>query len=334
VPTARTILLMFFRLLILLAVFALALMLNLCMGDVCMGPAEALQSLQTSGSQLHDMLWQIRLPRLLIAAVVGIGLATSGFVLQALTRNCLADPYLTGISSGAGLAASIAMIAGVDFSLIPFIAFAGGAGTSLVVALMAKNPAGLSVTKLLLAGVAVSAICGSFITLVMVGLASAAQSQGIFFWLAGGISGRTWSELAIAGIYIFVGLMVALVMSKSMRLLSLGAQSAQSLGVNVAVVQWVLLAAAVLTCGASVAISGLVGFVGLIAPQIGRSLFGRDERVQIICTAIVGGILVLLSDLAARTLGQGQELPLGTLLALVGGPFFLWLVSRQKGEGL
>ncbi len=332
--TARTILLMIVRLLVLLSVLALALVLNLCMGDILLTPAEAWQSLQLSGSELHDMLWQIRLPRLLIAAVVGIGLSTSGFVLQALTRNCLADPYLTGISSGAGLAASIAMIAGVDFSLIPFIAFAGGAITSMVVAMMAKNPAGLSVTRLLLAGVALSAICGSFITLIMVGAASAAQSQGIFFWLAGGISGRTWSELTIAGAYILIGLLVALAMSKSMRLLSLGAQSAQSLGVNVKVVQWVLLSAAVLSCGASVAISGLVGFVGLIAPQIGRTLFGRDERVQIICTAIVGGILVLFSDLAARTLGQGQELPLGTLLALVGGPFFLWLVSRQKGEGL
>lgn len=322
------------RIVILLSILALALMLNLCVGDVCVGPAEAWQSLQATNSDLHDMLWQIRVPRLLIAAVVGVGLSTSGFVLQALTRNVLADPYLTGISSGAGLAAAIAMIAGVDFALIPFIAFTGGAVTSLVVAMMAKNPAGLSVTRLLLAGVALSAICGSFITLIMVGAASAAQSQGIFFWLAGGISGRTWSELAIAGTYIFVGLIISLVMSKSMRLLSLGAQSAQSLGVNVAVVQWVLLGAAVLTCGASVAISGLVGFVGLIAPQIGRSLFGRDERVQILCTAVIGAVLVLLSDLAARTLGQGQELPLGTLLALVGGPFFLWLVSRQKGEGL
>jgi iron complex transport system permease protein len=121
-------------------------------------------------------------------------------------------------------------------------------------------------------------------------------------------------------------------MSKQIRLLSVGTQQAMALGVDVARAHWTLLFLAVLICGAAVSVSGLVGFVGLVAPHVTRRLFGRDERLHIICSALVGMVLVLLSDLAARTVVPGQELPLGTLMSLIGGPFFLWLVSRQKGE--
>ncbi|MGH9547970.1 MAG: FecCD family ABC transporter permease, partial [Terriglobales bacterium] len=192
----------------------------------------------------------------------------------------------------------------------------------------------LSVTRLLLSGVGLSAICSAFITMIITNSATFAQTQGLFFWLAGGIAGKTWSEFTPAALYTACGIMIALAMSKQLRVLSLGPMPAQALGLNVARTQWLLLAAAVLMCGAAVSVSGLVGFVGLIAPHVSRRILPQKEYLQIVCAAVVGMALVLFSDLAARTLGQGQELPLGTLLSLIGGPFFLLLVCRQKGESL
>lgn len=279
---------------------------------------------------MHEVLLHIRLPRIVVAMVVGAALAVSGYVLQALSRNSLADPYLTGVSSGAGLATALAMIFNTNFSIIPAAAFLGGLTASLLVALMARSPGGLSVGRLLLSGVGLSAICSAFITMILIHASSVAQGQGLFFWLAGGIAGRTWAEVIPACGYTALGLLVAILMSKQIRILSLGPQSAQALGLDVARTQWILLAAAVLMCGAAVSISGLVGFVGLIAPHLSRRLYGQDERLHIICASMMGMVLVLTSDLAARTLGQGQELPLGTLLSLIGGPFFLWLVSQNK----
>lgn len=331
---------MLIRLLILLLTTAAAILINLCLGEVTVAPAEALSFLFQPGSQgihepgLYQVILNIRLPRLLTALVVGIGLAVSGYVLQSLSRNNLADPYLTGVSSGAGLFVAIAVITGMSFTLVPLVAFSGGLAASLIVAFMARSPSGLSVTKLLLAGVALSAVCGAFITLTLVSAKTAASSQGLFFWLAGSVAGRTWAEFYPAAAYVFAGMALALLMSKPLRLLAVGTKPAASLGLDVTRAQCILLFAAVLMCSASVSVSGLVGFVGLIAPYLSRRLFGSDERIHLIAAALLGGTLVLLSDLAARTLGGGQELPLGTLLALIGGPFFLYLVVQQKSEGL
>ncbi len=331
---------MLLRFAILIAALVASLGLNLCLGDVPLDPTQAWQALThpltvgLSESGIPIIIWEIRLPRLLVAAVVGAGLAGAGYVLQALARNYLADPYLTGVSSGAGLAVALAMAASLDFAFVPLVALAGALAASLTVAAMARGPQGLSITKLLLSGVALSAICGALITLLLIHSQSAIGSQALFFWLAGGISGSSWAELLPAAGYIGAGLALAGAMSKPLRVLSMGTQSAASLGLDVAKTQWALLFAAVLMCGAAVSVSGLVGFVGLIAPHVARRLFGRDERVHIVASALTGAILVLVSDLGARTLGQGQELPLGTLLSLVGGPFFLYLVVRQKGEGL
>ncbi|HEY9784052.1 MAG TPA: iron ABC transporter permease [Candidatus Obscuribacterales bacterium] len=326
------------RLVALAATVLFAFALSLCVGEIWVSPTEAWRILTSPADSsmlpagLADILWQIRLPRLLIATVIGIALAVSGYLLQALSHNQLADPYLTGVSSGAGLAVALAMMAGFDFGLVPVAAFLGGLVASLVVALMARRAGGLSVTRLLLSGVALSSVCGALITLIITQTNSLAQTQGLVFWLAGGIAGRSWEELAGAAIYTTIGVVIVLLMSKQIRLLSLGEESAQALGLSVQRAQWILLATAVLMCGSAVAISGIVGFVGLMAPNMARTLFGRDERAQIVASALIGSLLVVISDLAARTLGQGQELPLGTLLALIGGPFFLWLVGRRRGE--
>lgn len=331
---------MFVRFLILIAIVVGALTLNICIGDVNIAPAAALASVFSPGSSatgaeqagIMEIIWQVRLPRLLVAAAVGAALSVSGYLLQSLSRNQLADPYLTGVSSGAGVTAALAISLGMSFQIIPLAAFVGGLTASTIVATLSRSPTGLSVTRLLLAGVALSTICGGLITLIITMGGDPVRAQGIFFWLAGGISGRTWDELAPTAFYTTAGIIAALAMSKQIRLLSVGTQQAMALGVDVARAQWTLLFLAVLMCGAAVSVSGLVGFVGLVAPHVTRRLFGRDERAHILCSALVGMVLVLLSDLAARTLVSGQELPLGTLMSLIGGPFFLWLVSREKGE--
>lgn len=324
------------RFLILLALLLLALLLNLCLGEVTLTPQEAWQALAcpNDGSGASRIIWQIRLPRLIIAALVGLSLAVSGYVLQTLSRNRLADPYLTGVSSGAGLAVAAAIISGVDFSFVGMAAFAGGLLASLIVASVSRGPSGLSITRLLLAGVALTAICSGLITLLIVNSPNMARAQSVFFWLAGGIGGSGWRELPVTAAYTLAGVACVLFLSKPLRLLSLGAQPAAALGLDVTKCQVALLVSAVFMCGASVAVAGLVGFVGLIAPHLARTAFGADERLHIAASALFGAALVLMSDLAARTLGGGQELPLSTLLSLLGGPFFLWLVTRVKGEGL
>ncbi len=325
------------RLVVLTGALLAGLLMSVCIGDVFIAPKEALQMLLGGTSNLTapgitDILTQIRLPRTLIATAVGAALAVSGYILQALSRNPLADPYLTGVSSGAGLAVAAAIIIGLDFSLMPASAFLGGLAAALLVAQMARRAGGLSVTRLILGGVAISAVCGSLITLIITQSGGAPQAQGIIFWLAGGIAGRGWSDLTTLSIYTIGGIIATLLLSKQIRVLTLGDETAQALGVDVSRLQWILLACAVLMCGAAVAASGLVAFVGLIAPNLARMLFIRDERMEIIASALIGSVLVTISDLAARTLGQGQELPLGTLLSLVGGPFFLYLISTTKGD--
>lgn len=325
------------RLILLTAALLAGFLTSVCIGDVFIAPRQALElimggtaDIQTPG--LADILTQIRLPRTLIATTVGAALAVSGYILQALSRNPLADPYLTGVSSGSGLAVATSIILGLDFAFMPASAFAGGLLAALLVAQMARRAGGLSVTRLILAGVAISAVCGSLITLIITQSGGAPQAQGIIFWLAGGIAGRGWSDLSTLAIYTVGGIIATLLLSKQIRVLTLGDETAQALGVDVSRLQWILLACAVLMCGAAVSASGLVAFVGLIAPNLARMLFVRDERLEIIASALIGAVLVTLSDLAARTLGQGQELPLGTLLSLVGGPFFLYLISTSKGQ--
>lgn len=318
----------------------MAVTANVCLGEVKLSPAEAWASISHASANVHAndaldaMLWQIRLPRLAAAALVGSALALSGYLLQSLSRNYLADPYLTGVSSGAALAVAVALTVSAPFAALPLVALTGGLAASLLVALMARTPAGLSITRLLLAGVALSAVCGSMITLIMTGLSSAGRVQGLFFWLTGSVSGKTWQEVQPMALYVVLAFGIALVLSKPMRLLALGASSAASLGVNVPRAQWSILLTAVMLCGAAVSLSGLVGFVGLVAPYISRAAFGNDERLHLLSTAAIGAVLVLISDLAARTVMPGMELPLGTLLSLVGGPFFLWLIVQHKDEAL
>lgn len=326
---------MILRILLLTCIVVLVFVASACIGEVPFTIQQVLTTIlpgSIADDGAREVLLLIRIPRVLTAALVGAALAVSGFLLQALSNNYLADPYLTGVSSGAGLAVAICMIAGIDFSLLPAAALAGGVVSSLIVSLLAKTPTGISVQRLLLSGVALSAVCSGLTTMIICIAGGSARAQGIYYWIAGSINGKSWAELAPASIYASIGLALAFLMSKPLRLLSVGQISAVSLGLNVTKSRIAVLCAAVLLCGAAVSLSGLVGFVGMIAPYLARRLFGRDERILIIASAGLGAILVMISDLAARTLTGAQELPLGTLLSLVGGPFFLFLIFQHEGR--
>lgn len=320
------------RTILLFLLFVLVVLASACIGEVHLSPAQLGELLMRGPGQLPpevvDLLIMVRLPRMAAAAMVGAALAVSGYLMQSLSNNCLADPYITGVSSGAGLTAVIAMIVGLDFGLLPAVSLSGGMAAALVVALVARTPSGVSIHRLLLSGVALSALCGSMITLLL-SMSRSDKTFGIMYWLAGTVTGRNWTELVPASVYLCLGFAVAVLMSKPLRLLSLGSAPAASLGVQVQRSQLIILSAAVLLCGTAVSISGLVGFVGMLAPYCARVLFGRDERLHLICSALIGAALVMLSDLVARS-APGQELPLGTLLSLLGGPFFLYQIMKQE----
>lgn len=322
----------FLRLVFLCLVLVSFATLSICLGEINIAPEKALHVLLQHGtdSSLDTIVNQLRLPRLLIAALVGASLSVSGYVMQTISRNALAEPFLTGVSSGAALSVALALTLKIDFAFVPMFAFVGGLLVSVVVAKLAQTSDGLSVSRLLLGGVGIGAITGGAMTLLLTMNPVFSQTQGIIFWLAGGVAGRGWSEFWAAGITTIIGIIAALVLSKPLRLLSLGPSSAQSLGLNVPVMQWLLLCTAVLLCAGAVSVSGLVGFVGLIGPHITRTMMAENERLQLIAAALIGASLVLASDLAARLLVSGQELPLGTLLSLLGGPFFLWLLYQNK----
>lgn len=267
---------MFVKFIALILFTLLIMLVNLCLGDLSVAPIEAIKAVFGYGSsEIHDVIVGIRLPRLLTAFIVGLALATSGYLLQAISRNDLADPYLTGVSSGAAVGVACAMLCKLDFQTIPFFAFIGGITASFFVASIARGNGryGVSVAKLLLAGIALSSVAGALITLAMSTFGTQLMAQGLYLWILGGISGRNWQELLPTTGYVAVGFIVALAAAKQLNLLTLGEETASSLGLNVGRSQLIILSAAVLLASSAVALSGMVGFVGLVAPPFIPSPF-------------------------------------------------------------
>lgn len=305
-----------------------------------MSPPQAWSLLYGQGDEadlqaMQAVLREIRLPRLLSAALIGLALSTAGYLLQKLSRNQLADPYLTGVSSGAALGVAAALLLGLDLTLVPLIALMGGAATSLLVIILSSSSrsgsttASVSIPRLLLSGIALSSIASAAINLIMPVFGTQTMAQGLNFWLLGGLSGRNWSELLPAACYILPALAVALMSSKQLRLLSLGEEAASSLGLDVRKSQLVILSAAITLTAGAVSLSGLVGFVGLIGPHLARRFVPHGERLQLVAAALCGCILTLVADLGARLILPGQELPLGSLMAVAGGPIFIYLLAKN-----
>ncbi len=280
------------------------------------------------------ILWQVRVPRVLLAFMVGGSLAAVGAALQALLRNPLADPYVIGISSGAALGAAVAILFGVGLSVfglsvLPFCAFLGALISLFIVYRIAVAYRSFSVHTLLLGGVVLNAIFSALI-LFLTSLADPYKASGMYAWLMGSLTGPDFQTVSVLAVYLVLGVGVLVSQARSLNLLTLGEEAACSLGVEVERVKRVIFAASALLTGSVVAFSGLIGFVGLIVPHAVRLVFGADHRLLLIASGLVGGTFLMVADTVARTLLSPTEIPVGVVTALVGGPIFLYLLVQQR----
>lgn len=281
----------------------------------------------------NTILWDLRLPRVAQGALVGASLALSGAAYQGLFKNPLADPYLVGVASGAGLGAVVVLLTGVPmylggFGLLPIAAFAGGSGAVVVAYSIARNSRGTPTTTLILAGVAIASLTAAVSSLLI--LRSDPELRPVLSWLMGSLISSEWSESAIVLAYVAPGMVVLLGFGRMLNVLQLSEDHAAMLGVPVEKVKLLLIAAATLVTAAAVSFSGLIGFVGLVAPHVVRLIWGPDYRFLLPMSAIVGATFLVLADLVARTIVSPGELPVGMVTAFCGAPFFLYLLRRRR----
>ena len=312
--------------------------LAVTIGPASISPADVWQSVLSRlgiGSVslpelLDSVVWELRLPRVLTAACVGAGLALSGAVMQGITRNALADPYLLGLSSGAALGAVSVLLLGLAV-LLPVAAFAG-AMLALVLTLSLATALGkLTPTRTVLAGLAVSSLASAVTSFVIFWTAQGDSYRQILGWLMGSIGGATWQSVAISAIALLV---VGLPISASGRIIdgfAFGDTSAASLGINVTAVRWLMLAGTALLTGAMVAVSGSIGFVGLVLPHVVRLLGGTRHRMLLPMSALGGAVFLVWADTIARTVFDPQEIPVGIITALIGAPVFAILLWQKRG---
>jgi iron complex transport system permease protein len=281
-----------------------------------------------------SIVWAIRFPRVLLAALVGAALALAGAQMQALFRNPLASPDVVGASSGAALGAVIALALGLasQFPLVlPAFAFVGAVATLFLVYALATTRGRTGIATLLLIGIAVNALIGAVTSYIITITASNFDAaQQIVFWLLGGLGGSTWLHVVFTAPFVLLAFVIAYAQARDLDLLAVGDRVAHSLGVDVEVTKRIALANAALVTGAAVAVSGIVGFVGLVMPHIVRLAVGPAHRTLLPLVAIAGAIAVVLADLLARTVHGPQETPLGIVTAILGAPFFLTLVLRNR----
>ena len=288
----------------------------------------------TVDQQTEAIVWAIRLPRVALGVIVGGGLALAGAALQAIFRNPLADPGLIGVSSGASLGAVAAIVLGFSalgtFTL-PFAAFVGGLIATFVVYALARFEGRTEVVTLLLTGLAVNAIAGAGIG-YLVFKATETEVRDAVFWTLGSLGGATWTAVLSALPFVALGAILLPAYARELNLLVLGEREAAHLGVETERVRIVVVTGAALATGAAVAVAGTVAFVGLLVPHLVRLVAGPDNRVVLPASFLAGATLLVLADLAARTIASPAELPLGVLTSLIGGPFFLWLLHRTRRQ--
>ncbi|CAG7620902.1 Vitamin B12 import system permease protein BtuC [Leucobacter soli] len=279
-----------------------------------------------------ETLWVIRFPRIAMAALVGAGLAVAGLLMQAVFGNPLAEPGIIGISSGAAVGASLAIVFGLTlFGEWTTAVFAGLAGLIAIFIVYTMSRAGgkTEVVTLVLTGIAVNAIAGAAIALLTF-LGDTQSREQIVFWQLGSLAGSRWSQVMIIAPVIAFGLLAAYFSARKLDLLSLGERNARHLGVNVEVLRVTVIIMVALLTGAAVAFAGIISFVGLVIPHLMRMILGPAHLPLVTASALGGALLLTLADLGARTIVPNADMPIGMLTALVGGPFFFWLLRRTR----
>ncbi len=281
-------------------------------------------------SPLRDsIVWDLRLPRVLTAAAVGAGLALAGVVMQAITRNPLADPYLLGLSSGASLGAVAVILLGSAL-LLPFAAFLGAMVALAATLLLAGAFGRITPGRTVLAGIAVSALTGAVTSLVIFWTVTGDSYREILGWLLGSLAGARWPAVGIAIVAIVVAGIPIMLSGRVLDAFAFGDTSAATLGINVQATRWIMLTGAALLTGAMVSVSGAIGFVGLILPHAVRLLVGPRHRILLPLSALVGASFLIWADTAARSLFDPRELPVGIVTAIIGAPVFAALLARRR----
>ena len=286
-----------------------------------------------------NIVWLIRLPRVLLAGVVGAGLAVVGVAMQATVRNPLADPYILGTSSGASVGAVAVIMLGYNFFdpySLSVTAFLGALTSFFLVFLLAQTGGRVSPTRLILAGVATAYILSAITSLILF-LGDERAIRAVLFWMLGTLAGAKWTFLSLPTAALIAGTAFLVLKARSMNALLAGEETATSLGVDIQHFRRQLLVVTALLTGVMVAVAGAIGFVGLMMPHIVRLVVGPDHRKVLPASALIGGIFLIWVDVIARTVVQPQELPLSVITALVGAPFFLWLLRWRRhafGGGL
>lgn len=329
---------------LLTALLLVSIVVGISIGAVYIPPTEIVQIILSRLPGLGNLsadimpehsiiIMTIRFPRVVIAALVGAGLALSGAAFQGLFRNPMADPYVIGVSSGAALGAILSIIAQSFWRTpvhygIPIFAFVFAVFTIILVYNLARVGGNVPVMTLLLSGIAVNSLLSALVSLSM--FFSGDQLHQIIFWLLGGFSGRGWDYVLMFVPYGVIGATIIFIYARDLNALLLGEESAQHLGIEAEKVKRYLLVAAALLTGACVSVSGMIAFVGLVIPHIVRMMFGADHRILLPSVALTGAIFLLLADVVSRIVVAPGELPVGIITALVGGPFFIFLLRRQK----
>ena len=310
----------------------IVLTLSLGMGAVAIPPGQVLSIIAqqlthapAASSAEATIVWDFRLARALLAVCIGAGLAVAGATYQSLFRNPLADPFIIGASGGASLGAALAIITGVGPVML--LAFAGAVAAVILVYAIAESSGGRSSTvHLVLAGAALSTLLSSAVSLLM--FLYDRNLHEIFAWLMGGLGGRSWPHLYSTAPVILIGSMGLWALARPLDALTCGEEAAQSLGLDIRRARVFIVGLSALVTAAAVSSSGIIGFVGLLAPHVARMLVGGAHRRAIPASALIGGLLLLLADDLARTVAAPVELPIGVLMSLLGAPFFLWLLRR------
>ncbi|NTW02194.1 MAG: iron ABC transporter permease [Oscillochloris sp.] len=308
---------------------AVVCILSLGVGAVWLPPDQVLQALlepARARASAVTIVWDLRLARVLLAGMVGAGLAGSGAAFQGMFRTPLADPFVIGASGGAALGATVAIVGPFGGAIsVPLAAFLGSIAAVMLVYSITLASGSRSATALLLAGAALSTVLSALVSLLM--LMNDRELHEIFAWLLGGFSGRSWQHLKMSGPALLVGLGLLWLLARPLDALTSGEEAARSLGLPLNVARAGIVGAASLVTAAAVAASGLIGFIGLAAPHIARLFCGSSHSRLIPASALVGAVVLVIADSTARTILAPMELPVGVLTALLGGPFFLWMLG-------
>ncbi|MDZ7671541.1 MAG: iron chelate uptake ABC transporter family permease subunit [Halanaerobiales bacterium] len=326
------------KILFIIVILLLVAVISLSFGSINLSPLRVMKVLfsqEDTSQSLNVIVKQIRLPRIILSFLVGAGLSIAGVVFQGVIRNPMVDPYIVGISAGAGTGVTLAIVLNLQFSFLffntlPLMAFFGSLITVYIVYNLAKTKDKVPVVTFLLAGVAVGFVLNALMSFLMV--IGTRDLQKIIYWLLGSLSTASWTDIKLMLPYFLLGNIIIVFFLKDLNLILLGETSAQHLGVDVEKSKKYLIVGASLVTASVVSVSGSIGFIGLIVPHIARMLVGPDHKRLYPTAAVLGGIFLIISDDLARIILSPMEIPVGIITALTGGPYFIYLLRKTKKE--